>query len=147
MPVLSLPADESFVHLNDTHELAEVLIRQPSADTVAHVPSGAIGTEAHETVDLKGANALLAGHHQMDDPKPVPHRLVRILEHCPDQHGEAVAVRLTSPALPMERLCRDGMNFHVTAAGAVHSLGPAIGREICPAGILMREHGLELRDG
>ena len=54
-------------------------------------------------LNLEGANALLAGEHQMNDPEPVPQRLVRVLEDRPGDDGEAIAVRRAFLALPVER--------------------------------------------
>ena len=71
MRILGLPADESFVHFHDAHKLAEILIREPAADTHTHMPGRPIGAEAHHAVDLECADPFLAGEHEMDDTEPL----------------------------------------------------------------------------
>ena len=53
MPILGFPAYESFVHLDDTAELVHVPLDQRGSDLVTHQPSGLVGAEAEETVDLQ----------------------------------------------------------------------------------------------
>ena len=108
MAVLRLAADERLVNLDDTHQLAEVLVRHPGPDAVAHVPGRPVGAEAHHAVYLKGANPLLAGQHQVDDAEPLAQRLIRVLEDRVDQDREPIAVvaRSARVAYPVEaRAC------------------------------------------
>ena len=66
MPVLVVASDISFVYLDDTSKLLDVF-NEGNVDLVAHEPSSLIGTEAHITVDLKGAHAFFADKHQVND--------------------------------------------------------------------------------
>jgi hypothetical protein len=52
VPILGETADESFINLDDPHELLEFLINQRSSDAVAHVPSRPVRTEAHVAFDM-----------------------------------------------------------------------------------------------
>ena len=85
VPVLGLAADEGLVNLDDAHELAEILVGEAGADAMAHVPSGVVRAEAHHAMNLKGADALLAGQHQVDDAEPLAQRLIGVLEDRADQ--------------------------------------------------------------
>ena len=85
MPVLGLTADEGFVNLDNSHELAEIFVGKARADPVCHVEGGPVRPETERPVDLVGGNPLFAGEHQVDDAEPVPQRLVRVLEDGPCQ--------------------------------------------------------------
>src|SRR5208282_2506827 len=98
VPILRQSADESFVNLNDAAKLLNIL-DQGDADFVAHHPCGFVRAEAHEAHDLKGAHALLAGQHQMNDAIPVAERLVGVLENRSGKMREAIAGRATWRAL------------------------------------------------
>src|SRR5207302_1104427 len=88
VPVLRLAADEGLVHLDDPHQLAEVLVSEAGADAVAHVPGGRVRPEPHVAVDLQRADPLLASQHKVDDAEPLTQRLIRILEDRPDDGRE-----------------------------------------------------------
>jgi len=139
VPVLGLSANESFVHFDNAHEFAEVLVNQSSSDAVAHMPSGAIGTEAKHPVNLQRTNPLLTGEHQMDDAEPVPQGLVRILEDRPGDVREAVAIIGAFFTLPMPFTGRQIVNSLVAAARADHAIGPAVCDQIRRASILIWE--------
>src|SRR6266404_4039058 len=147
VPVPSFSADESLIDFHDTHKLLEVLIGQASANAMAHIPSRLVRTEPHVAHDLKCADALVAGEHQMDDFEPAQKVNVRVLEHRPDQHRKTITTSLcASRALPVEGAGM-GMDVDVAAARADHAIGPAMGNQIRLAGVLIREHGVELGGG
>lgn len=145
--VLGLAADEGFVHFNNADELAEVLILQGDSDLVAHQPRGFVGTEAHISLNLQGADTLLAGQHQVNNAEPFAQVFVGVLEDRADQHGEAVPLRGAVMALPMERPAVEFVDVLMIAAWAVNTTGPAMIYEVGFAGFLVREHGLELGNG
>jgi len=60
-----LPVDEAFVDLDDTARLVHVLFKESSAEAARHVPSSFERTEAHIAPELPGADALLAGQHEV----------------------------------------------------------------------------------
>lgn len=147
VPVLGLAADICLIDLDNADQLAETLIGEAGPDPVAHVPSGLIAAKAQHPINLQGANAFLAGHHQMDNAEPVAERLVCILENGADQDGKAVRGigGGASHALPVESHGAMLFDGHIATAGAANANGPAVLDQIFPTGILMREHGLELR--
>src|SRR5260221_196506 len=65
---------------------------QRRTDFVAHAVGGFVRAEAHHPLNLKGANAFLAGQHQVNDLEPLSKRLVGVLENGPGNVGEAVAL-------------------------------------------------------
>src|SRR5437588_5441858 len=103
MPVLRFAADKSLINVNNTHELAEIFVRQTGADTMTHVPSGLVRTETHVPFHLKGANPLLAGQQQMDDAEPLAKVDIGVLEYRADQHRKPIAAAgSASVANPMK---------------------------------------------
>ena len=89
--VLGLPADIGFIHFDIADQFLKFDIAQRHADFGAHEPCGFVGAEAHVAADLKGADALLAGQHQVNDAEPFTERLVGVLEDRSDQDREAIA--------------------------------------------------------
>lgn len=146
VPVLVLAADEGFVHLDDAHELTEFLLRQPGADTVAHVVRGLVGAETHNPHDLEGANALFAGEHHVDNPEPVLEGLVGVLEDGADQDGEPIALGSASLALPVLGALQLVGASNAAARAIDHVRPPMLG-QVDPAGGLVRESRLKLLDG
>lgn len=145
--VLVFPTNVGFIHLDVADKLFEVLIAERGPDLVAHSPRGFVGTKAHIPHDLQGADAFLAGQHQVHDAEPFPKGFVRVLEDRIDQHGKAIAGHWRAfVALPVKGLgavCRGGE----TAARAAHNaVRPAIIHQIGLAGILMREVALKVRN-
>src|SRR5205807_10559565 len=103
MPVFVLSADVGFIYLDNTNELSELRVGQPSANAMAHIERGRIGTEAHHSMNLQRGNSLLAGQHEIDDLEPSLERDLRIIEDGFGDDGEATAPRFgTFLALPME---------------------------------------------
>ncbi len=149
MPVLGFAANESFVNLNDAHELAEILVAEAGADTMAHVPSGTIRAEAHHAMDLQRAHPLLAGEHEMDDAEPITERLIRVLEYRSGDMREAV-VGFRGRAFvaePIPRHLAVRLHLHVAATGTGDALGPAMSDEIGATGVFVRERLFPLGEG
>lgn len=149
MAVVILAADVGLINLHNAHKLLKLLVSQPGADAVAHMPSGAVGAEPHHTLNLERRDALLAGHHHVDDAKPLPERLVRVLEDCPSDDAETVAgraARRADRALPVEGARRERVHLHGAAARAANAVGPAVRHQVGRAGVFVREGSLKLRD-
>src|SRR5208282_994647 len=72
MTITVLPADPSFVDLDNPHELTKFGVNQGATNAMAHIPSGAVRTEAHVAMNLECANSLLARQHKVNDAEPLP---------------------------------------------------------------------------
>jgi hypothetical protein len=148
MLIAGLSADVGFVNLDDAHELTKLLVLKRSADAVAHVPSGLVGAEAHVAVDLPGADAFLAGRHQVDDTEPLPQIDVCVLKNGPDKVREAVSASLpTVRALPAVFQGLEGVDVRAATARAIGTVRPAASHQVTVAGFLVRESRLKLSDG
>jgi hypothetical protein len=148
MPVLVASADVSFVNLNNSHQLAELWVLETGADAVRHVERGAIGANAHDTLDLQRTDAFFGGQHHMNDAKPSPETDVRVFEDRSDQDRKAItASGRALRALPMEGPVSDGIDLFVATAGAGSALGPSPRDQIRLAGVVSLEQRLELRNG
>jgi hypothetical protein len=147
MPVFVVPADESFVNLNDPAKFFNIF-NEGDADFVAHQPSSLIGAEAHITVDLKRGHSLLADQHQVNDAIPVFQRLVCVLEDCAGQVREAVAsVWRALVALPMPRIALQFWRHDRAATRATDAFGPSASYQIANAIVLRLKKRVELRCG
>jgi hypothetical protein len=145
MAVPILAADVGLINLNNAHELAEVGIGKASADAVAHIVRGRVGAEAHNAVNLKGRNALLARQHQIDDLEPRFERNVCVFKDCADKHGKAISSFFNAlRALPMERPIGDGMNVLITTTRTANTFWPAARDKILLAGVIIREQFFKL---
>ncbi len=146
--VLRKTADESFVHFDNAHQLAEMLVPQSGADAMAHIPSGAVGAEAHCAVDLESGNALLARKHEMDDPEPLAQRLVGVLEDRADQMRKAVRGAVsTLHALPLPSHRCELVDVIAATTGATDAKRPAVADEIGAASVLVGKSPLPLGEG
>src|ERR1051326_4598561 len=146
LAVLVVPADVGFVHLDDATELVDIF-HQSRAHLVAHGPRGFVTAESHDALYLKRRDTLFAGQHHVDDAIPVAKRLVGVLEDRSYQDGEPIAVGIALLALPVPLARGEVIDLGIAATRAVDAVGPAPRLKVCPAGIFMRKHGLELRDG
>jgi hypothetical protein len=149
MPVLGLAADEGFINLDGPYELPELFLAETRANAVAHIPSGSVRAEAHHAMDLKRADPLLAGEHEVDDAEPLAKRLIGVLENRPGDVGEAVigprgGTGIAQP-VPGHRAVR--LDLYVAAAGTGDAFGPAVPDQIGTARILIRERRFPLADG
>jgi hypothetical protein len=140
MLILPLPADVGFVYLNLSHELAKSTVFHGRSDAMAHVPGSAVRPATNDALDLKGANTLLAGQHQIHDLKPGLERIVRILKDRLGNHGKAIAIT-TAAALaltdPVKRTALDCKHLGVIAARACHAIRPTALLQECLAGIFL----------
>src|SRR6185437_6992743 len=132
-----------FVNLDNAAEFFFGFTKR-SAYFVAHQPSGFVGPKTHEAHDLQWAHSFFAGHHQVDDAKPVAERLIRVFEDGPGDMGEAVGgLRSAVVALPVPRIALQLGHVRATA-GAFDALGPTPPDKVGATGVLIGEHGLEL---
>jgi hypothetical protein len=145
MSVLGFAADERFVNFNNAAKLG-LRFDQSGADFVAHGMRRAVRAEAHDALDLEGANSLLAGQHQMDDAKPFAKRLVRVLKNGARDVREAIAIHLARFALPM-KAGRQRVDLGIAATRAVNAVRPASRHEIGAARLLVNKRRFELSDG
>lgn len=146
MAVLRLASDKGFVDLDDAHKLAEILIGEAGAYAVAHIPSCLVRTEAHIAIDLQRTDFLLTRQHQVDDAEPLTERFIRVLEDRANQYREPVSSPGSAGiALPM-KWPRVGFDFGIAATRANDKLRPAVFGEIEFAGVIIREHDLEVPD-
>jgi hypothetical protein len=147
MPVLRLATDEGFVDLDNAAELG-FGFDEGSADFMAHGMRRTVAAEAHDALNLEGANSLLARQHQMSDAEPLAERLIRILKDCARDMREAIAsVRSALIALPFEGHRSNRKYFGIATARANHALRPTARDQIRLASIFIREHRLKLSDG
>jgi hypothetical protein len=146
MAVVSLAADERLVDLDNAAKLG-FRFDQGGADFVAHEPSSFDRTETHVAAKLASAHALFAGEDQVRNLEPVAERFVGVLENCPCDAGEAVAIGRTFTALPMEAFIRGRIvEVRIAAARAFNAIGPAAGDQISLASLIVADwkHGVEL---
>ena len=143
--VRPLAADERFINLNNAHQLAKFLVLQGGADAMADVPSGFIRAEAHEPLDLHGADALLCGQHQVNDLEPVAQIKVRVRKDGADEVREAISAALTAiRAFPLKFHRGERVNVCRAAARAMDAIGPAVRHKVEVASLLIRKHLVEL---
>lgn len=145
MPVAVLTADPRLIDFDDAAQLG-FGFNQGRADFVAHGMCCAVGTKAHHALNLKGADTFFAGEHQVGDAKPLPQRLVRILEDRPSDAREPVAVLGANLALPV-KTGSQRIDLGIAAARAFDAFGPTASDQVGPAGFLIGESLLELGDG
>lgn len=143
--VLGLPADICFIDFDIANEFLKFDIAQRHADFIAHEPRGFVGAESHVATDLKRANALLAGKHQMNDAEPDAEWFVSILEDRSDKDREAIAhaTRRALVALPVIIL-RMWMDIFIGAARTAHAFRPAVLHQIFRAGRIIWKQALKV---
>jgi hypothetical protein len=148
VPVPGFATDEGLINLHNPNQLLKAFVRQSGANPMAHMPSGPVGAEAHNALDLKCGNTLFAGHHHMNDAEPFAQGLISVLEECPCNVGEAISTALAAiRTFPLKRHRRESVNPNGTATWAVNTIWPAVRYQIDSARIIIREHLFELRDG
>jgi hypothetical protein len=148
MPILSQAPNESFIDLDNAAELIDVL-HESGSDLVAHKPSSPVRAEAHITINLQSAHAFLARKHEMDHAKPLPQRLVRILENCSCDMGEAVVSggRGAFVAQPVPLHCAMLLDLYVATPRAGYTLRPTATDEIGATRIFVWEGFFPLGNG
>jgi hypothetical protein len=146
MAVVVFAADPSFINLDNAAKLIDVFFNQRRADTVAHVPSGFVGTEAHVAMDLPCAHSLFAREHEVNDAEPLPQIDVRVLENGSGDVGEPIAAVAAIRALPFEFHGFEGIGPVRATTGANDAIGPAAGDQIGVTSIFIGEVCLKLAD-
>src|SRR5579863_998763 len=73
-------ADVRGVNFDFTKEIRGVLVLHRLADTVCHVPRGAIGADAKVLFELVRRHALLCVYDQRESHEPLCKRQVRVIE-------------------------------------------------------------------
>jgi hypothetical protein len=148
MPVFGQAANESFIDFDNAAELFDVL-HESGSNLMAHEPSGPVRSEAHIAIDLQGAHAFLARKHEMDHAKPLPQRLVRILENRSGNMGEAIVSsrRRAFVAQPVPLHCTVFLDLHVAASRTDYAFWPAATGEIGATSVFVREGFFPLDDG
>jgi len=122
--VLVIAANVGFVHL---HNAAKLFLRlhHRRADFVAHQMRGVVRAEAQLPLNLKRADAFLAGGHQMDDLEPIAERFVRVFEDGSGDHREPIAVWRAFLALPMPFSGRQVIDGGIAATRTPNTGRPA----------------------
>lgn len=149
MPIARFAAHECFVHFDDAHQPAEILLGEASANAMAHIPSRPVGAKAHRAVDLQCADPFLASQHEVDYPEPFAQRFIGVFKDRAADVRETVVGRgrgtdVAEPVPFHRAMLFDG---DVTAARAGDPIRPAMSDEIGAACILVREGPFPLRDG
>lgn len=125
--VLLFAADKGFIDLDNAHEFSELRITHPSPQAMAHVPSRRI-RGANLTLNLHGADALLAVQHRVQHFKPRCERVLGVLEDRSRRDREAVGVSASAfeiRAFPVPRHSDLVNRFGLAASRASDSLRPA----------------------
>jgi hypothetical protein len=147
MLVVPLAAEVAFVNLDNAAQFG-LRFDQSRADFMAHGMRRAVAAEPHDALNLKGANSLLVGEHQMGDAKPLAERLVCVLKDGARNVREAITrVRSALIALPLVFHRSDGKDLGIAASRAANAFRPAPLYQIRLASIFIREHRLKLSDG
>src|SRR5665213_213703 len=142
--VIALATDESFIDLDNSHQLAKFFVLQRRADAMADVPCSFVRAEAHMPLYLHGANALLCAEHQVDNLEPVAQIDLGILENGADKVREAVSAALTAiRALPLKFHGLERISLHRAAARAMDALRPAVCDQVVVASLLIGKQLVE----
>jgi hypothetical protein len=128
MAIYILPAYESFIYLDFSHEFRETFILHCRSDAVTHIPSGSIVSAPDLPMNLQSADTLLALRHQVNHLEPSTERIVGVLENGLGYDGEAIAV-FTAAILvladPVKRASFKLIYLCAVAAGAMDAIRPA----------------------
>lgn len=127
--VLVLAADKRFIHFDHARQFSKGLVLHRRSDAMAHIPGRPIIAASDLTVNLHGADALLALRHQVDHLEPGPQGVIGVLKDRPGQHRKAVAIpsaALVAFAHPMEGPRLQRINLLILAARTAHALGPTL---------------------
>lgn len=133
-----LPAEVRFVHFNNTHELAEILILHRRTEPMAEIPSGLIGTRANLPVNLESANALFAIEHRIENLKPSRQRVLCVLHNSPSEQGKPIAGLAAFGTLPVA-LALQLVYILVGTARTSNAIRPAMLENVGPAGFFGME--------
>lgn len=145
--ILRLPAHIGFINFDNATQFRRVSGRQGHSDTVAHIPSGFIGTEAHIAPNLQGAHAFLTGQHEMGDLEPVHQRLIRVLKNRSRDVREAIRrYRSALITLPMPRISFQFGRILSATTRALDAFWPSLTDQIRAACLFVWECCTELFD-
>lgn len=147
MPVFGRTADIRLIDFHNANELLKIFLRQRRPDAMAHIPSRPVRAETHDPLDLKGAHALLAGQHEVDDAEPLAQVFIRVLKDCARDIGKLIAVRIAAVALPLERTARNRVISGVATMRAGDAMRPAVRHQVSIARRLIREGFFPLLNG
>lgn len=98
------------------------------ADSVAHIPSGAVVAASDLPVNPKRGHTLLPLRHKVDHFEPSPKRIAGILKNRSGNDGKAIAVfsaAISIIANPVKRARFEFVNFLVITARAMNAVRPA----------------------
>ena len=124
MPVLRLAADEGFINLDNTEQLAFGAVFHRDADAMAHVPSRLVRAGAEHSVDLQRRHTLFRVVHEERDLEPFNQRIFGVLENRFGDDGEPIAILVAALAEPMEGTGFDLPYLRVAATRARDAIGP-----------------------
>ena len=142
--IVVFATNPGFVNLDNTAKLF-LRLDHCSTDFVAHAVRSLVTAETHLPLNLKGADTLFAGSHQVHDLEPLAKRLVRVLKDRARDMREAITlIRRALVALPLVRHRADREDFHSTTARANDASGPAALHKIRLASFLIGEGRFEL---
>lgn len=147
VPVAILSADVGFVHFNNAHQFTKVRVFHSGSQAHAHVPSRAVGAGAKHPMNLKRADAFLAGQHQMQGFKPRAQRHLSFLEDRFSLERKAVGRAIILAAfftLPVPRTRRALVDLGIVASRTVRTVRPAAQEQVGPARLLVRKQPVEL---
>ncbi len=133
------------INFDDPHQLPELRVVHRGAQPMAHIEGRAVGAGADGAMNLKGADALLAGQDHVENSEPSAKRIVRVLENRLYIERKAIASWIALLALPVPRLMLEQPHLLIAAAWALDAVRPTARKQIRLAGILIRKHPLELR--
>lgn len=128
MAVKVSATDKGFINLHFPHQLRKASVFHRRTNAMAHIPGGLIGSASDDSLDLQGADALLALQHQVDHLKPRLERVVRVLKNCLADDRKAIAVPTATRlgfADPMKWASLQGIHFVIVAARTLYTGWPA----------------------
>ena len=149
MAILILAADISFIYFNDAHELLKVGVCHSGAKSMAHIPSGLMGSPDLSR-DLQSTDTFLTVEHLPEHFKPSFDVNVRILKDRAHGNGETVGRPLcgsASFANPVPRAGFELIYFLALAARALDAVRPAALHDEFLASIIIRERFHQLFKG
>jgi hypothetical protein len=141
MSPLVLSANVGFINFNNAAEFC-CWLNHRGADFVAHAMRCAVRAEAKLALDLKRANSLFAGRHQVHDLEPVAQRLVGVLKDRSGDDGEPIAHRTARSALralPVPLARRQVIDGGIATTRAAHAFRPAARFQISLGRIVIAE--------
>ena len=149
MPIGVFPAHVGFVDFDDAHQLPELRIVHRGAQAMAHIEGSAIRARSDHPLNLKCADSLLAGQHQVENVKPHAERVFCILENSFDGQREPIGVTLTAfwiRAFPVPRFSNRVDVILFAASWTNSAVRPTSIGKVGAASIFIGEQPLKLAD-